>query len=137
MKILRMVGATGFTRAVLMYLAFRRQKDAAIRALSEGSHILDTVCGPVEVAVGGVDVELFVNGVGAGLQIVPTYRFEIGGLLHPGINQIAIEVASTLERERAAGKRGLVERVLERLQERKIKDPTGITGNVRLYVPEK
>lgn len=74
-------------------------------------------------------VEVLVNGASAGIQIVPVYRFDITALLHPGKNQLAIEVATTLERERAAGKKG----VIERMQARKTKDPTGITGLVRLY----
>jgi len=44
-------------------------------------------------------VELFVNGVSAGIQVVPTFTFEITGMLKPGKNHIAIEVATTLERE--------------------------------------
>lgn len=74
-------------------------------------------------------MEVWVNGVSAGIQIVPVYRFEIARLLHRGTNWLAIEVATTLERERAAGKQGII----ERLQLRKTKDPTGITGLVRLY----
>jgi len=38
-------------------------------------------------------------------------------------------VATTLERERASGKR----KIIELMQEGKQKDPTGIMGVVRLY----
>lgn len=41
---------------------------------------------------------MFVNGVSAGIQIVPEYRFRIGKLLKQGVNRIAIEQATTLER---------------------------------------
>lgn len=43
-------------------------------------------------------IEVFVNGVSAGIQIVPEYRFRIGELLKQGVNRIAIEQATTLER---------------------------------------
>jgi hypothetical protein len=86
----------------------------------------------VEISDAWEGVEVIVNGVSAGIQIVPTYLYEIAGLLRPGKNQIAIEVATTLERERAAGKRG----ILELMQTRKVKDPTGITGSVNLYLDE-
>ncbi len=43
-------------------------------------------------------VEVFVNGVSAGIQVVPTYRFDIATLLKEGDNEIRIEVATTLER---------------------------------------
>ncbi len=74
-------------------------------------------------------VEVFVNGKSAGVQVTPTYRFDITELLKTGKNEIVIEVSTTLERERtyARGK-GMIERV----QQRKIKDPTGITGEVYL-----
>ncbi len=74
-------------------------------------------------------VEVFVNGASAGIQIVPTYLFDITPYLLVGKNQIVIEVATTLERERAAGKRGVQEKALEQ----KIKSPIGLTGIVRLY----
>jgi hypothetical protein len=87
----------------------------------------------LEISDAWEGVEVYVNGASAGIQIVPTYFFDVTHLIQPGKNQIAIEVATTLERERAAGKRGLV----ERLQARKVKDPTGITGLVRLYAKEQ
>lgn len=62
-----------------------------------------------------------------------TYLYEIAGLICLGKNQIAIEVTTTLEREHAAAKREMRERVLER----KVKGPTGITGVVKLYAKEQ
>ena len=44
-------------------------------------------------------VEVFVNGVSLGLQIVPTYRYDLTDVLKAGTNTIAIEVATSLERE--------------------------------------
>lgn len=43
-------------------------------------------------------VEVFVNGASAGLQIVPTYLYDIAPLMKDGENEIRIEVATTLER---------------------------------------
>jgi len=44
-------------------------------------------------------VEVFVNGQSAGIQIVPTYRYDITPFVKPGLNELAIEVATTLERK--------------------------------------
>ena len=46
-------------------------------------------------------VELFVNGRSAGIQIAPPFRYQVSHLLHGGSNQIAIEVATSLERQMA------------------------------------
>ncbi len=43
-------------------------------------------------------IEIFVNGISAGIQIVPDYCFDLTCLLRPGPNTIGIEQASTLER---------------------------------------
>jgi hypothetical protein len=63
-------------------------------------------------------VEVFVNGKSAGIQVVPSFIFDITSLCVIGQNNIMIEVATTLEREN-----------------KKAKDDsyTGITGNVNLY----
>jgi hypothetical protein len=47
-------------------------------------------------------VEVFVNGESAGLQITPPYIYDISALAKTGGNELAIEVAATLERERKA-----------------------------------
>lgn len=44
-------------------------------------------------------VEVFVNGKSVGIQIAPPYRYDLSGLAKPGQNDLAIEVATTLERE--------------------------------------
>lgn len=64
-------------------------------------------------------VEAFLNGQSVGIQVTPPYRFDLRGLTQEGENSLTIEVATTLERERG-----------------KTKDaaPTGITGEVALYV---
>ena len=76
-------------------------------------------------------VEVFVNGVSAGVQVVPTYRFDISKLVHKGSNEIVIEVSTTLERERAAAKN---KSGAERLSLSKPYSPTGITGTVQLFI---
>ena len=43
-------------------------------------------------------MEVFVNGVSAGIQIVPDYCFDVTALLRPGLNLLRIEQATTLER---------------------------------------
>lgn len=43
-------------------------------------------------------VEVFVNGISAGIQITSPYRYDVTELIKDGKNQIQIEVATTLER---------------------------------------
>ncbi len=64
-------------------------------------------------------VEVFVNGQSAGIQVVPPFRYDLRGLTRDGENSLVIEVATTLERERGNTKNAA---------------PTGITGEVALYV---
>ena len=72
-------------------------------------------------------VEVFVNGASLGYQIVPDYVFDMTSLVKPGVNDVAIEVASTLERTMNIGPD-----VFGRPRE--IKGKLGITGLVELYV---
>ena len=44
-------------------------------------------------------VELFVNGKSLGIQVAPPFRYEIAGVLKEGVNDLRVEVATTLERE--------------------------------------
>jgi hypothetical protein len=66
-------------------------------------------------------VEVFMNGRSAGIQVVPTFIFDITDLCKQGQNELVIEVATTLERERCKVKNAA---------------PTGITGSVNLYLDE-
>lgn len=59
----------------------------------EGTRLL------LEIENASEGVEVFVNGTSAGIQIAPPYRYDLTGLMKEGENQIAIEVATTLERE--------------------------------------
>ena len=44
-------------------------------------------------------VEVFVNDMSLGIQIVPSYIYDLKPYLNEGVNKIRIEVATTLERE--------------------------------------
>ena len=73
-------------------------------------------------------VEVFVNGVSAGIQIVPAFRYDIAGLVKEGSNTLAIEVATTLERAVPT---------VTKVPGAVILPPAnhcGITGEVRLYI---
>ncbi|MGN0592887.1 MAG: glycosyl hydrolase [Ruminococcus sp.] len=66
----------------------------------------------------GEDVEVFVNGVTLGIQVLPPFCFDITKQIRPGENEIRIEVATTLERERGVNQKKW--------------QPIGITGDVKL-----
>lgn len=72
-------------------------------------------------------VEVFVNGESLGIQIVPSFVFDLTHRLHTGENLIRIEVATTLERAMYS--------VPDRMGRPKPqpKDPSGINGEVHLY----
>ena len=71
-------------------------------------------------------VEVFVNGESLGIQIVPSYRFDLTPAVKPGRNSLCIEVATTLERQMAK-----VPDQIGRTKEAKCS--SGITGEVRLW----
>lgn len=75
-------------------------------------------------------VEVFVNGVSAGVQAVPVYRFDISQLVQEGENHIVIEVSTTLERERAVAED---QSQVEKLMQNEILAPTGIIGVVKVF----
>ena len=52
----------------------------------------------LEITDAAEGVEVFVNDVSADIQIVPKFVYDITGLLKDGTNNIAIEVATTLDR---------------------------------------
>jgi hypothetical protein len=82
----------------------------------------------IEITDAHEGVELFVNGVSAGIQIVPPFRYRIDTFLKEGLNTFTIEVATTLERQvKPSGFAAIVE----------ISEPNnllGITGQVILYL---
>lgn len=72
-------------------------------------------------------VEVFVNGASAGIQIVPKFLYDLTPLLSKGENGIAVEVATTAERD--AYKRT---NPITRMIAGKPKTKSGITGRVYL-----
>lgn len=82
----------------------------------------------LEVTDAAEGVEVFVNGVSAGIQIVPPYHFDISALVKNGENRLVIEVATTLERETVH-----LYAINNRMTENKISSLSGITGHVKLY----
>lgn len=90
------------------------------------------VCGNsasvLEITDAAEGVELFVNGRSLGIQIAPPFRYCLAGSLTEGENLIAIEVATTLERQTYP--------LLDDYGKRASKPPvskTGLTGTVRIY----
>jgi hypothetical protein len=71
-------------------------------------------------------VEVFVNGVSAGIQITPPFRYDISTLVNPGDNKMVIEVATTLERERYAA----LSNPMEKMRVSKPVSHLGISGQV-------
>lgn len=53
----------------------------------------------LEITDAGEGVEVFVNGISAGIQITAPYRYDLTALLKEGKNNVCIETATTLERE--------------------------------------
>ena len=77
-------------------------------------------------------VEVFLNGSSAGIQIAPPFRYDLSALVRDGENVIAVEIATTLERQMyelrkddpMARMRGLTEP----------KTGSGLTGEAILYI---
>ena len=65
--------------------------------------------------------EVWVNGRSAGVCICPPYRLEIGGLVSPGANKLAIEVTNTLVKDQH-----------DHLSRFALQEPSGLLGPVRL-----
>lgn len=81
----------------------------------------------LEITDAAEGVEVFVNNISAGIQIVPVFRYDITELVKDGVNSLTIEVATTLEREvfkmHGPGRFGPGEPSAL----------SGITGDVRMY----
>lgn len=71
-------------------------------------------------------VEVFVNGISAGIQIAPPFRYDISALVKIGKNSLAVEVATTLERQ--IGQTGIQAKMMNLKPTAK----SGITGTVRI-----
>ena len=53
----------------------------------------------LEISDAAEGVEVFLNGKSLGIQIVPTYVYDLSDAAVQGENELVIEVATTLERE--------------------------------------
>ena len=82
----------------------------------------------LEITKAAEGVEVFVNGVSAGIQIVPVYRYDITKLIRAGENTIVIEVATTLDR--AVEKTGMA----LMMGSKESTALSGITGEVVVYM---
>lgn len=76
-------------------------------------------------------VEAFVNGESAGIQIAPPFRYDLTALVKTGENSLAIEVATTLDRQCYERNRDDVHFMMRGLVQPS--DPTGISGMVTVY----
>lgn len=79
-------------------------------------------------------VEVFVNGRSLGIQIVPIYRFDLSSEIQDGVNELVIEVATTLEREASQFPNPYAKYIGQDVT------PTcksGISGTVKIYKNEK
>ncbi len=81
----------------------------------------------LEITAAAEGVEVFVNKASAGIQIVPPFVYDITPLVHEGENHLAIEVATTAERD--AYRRT---NPITRLIAGKPRTESGITGRVYL-----
>jgi hypothetical protein len=82
----------------------------------------------IEITDAYEGVEFFVNGVSAGIQIVPPFRYCIDAFLKEGLNTFTIEVATTLERQiKPTGFAAAMEAA-------EPKNLLGVTGEVKLYL---
>ena len=82
----------------------------------------------LEITDAAEGVEVFVNGSSLGIQVAPPFRYDLTDAINEGVNILAIEVATTLERQCYPLLKGY----------RKMVTPppsgkTGLTGTVRLY----
>ena len=95
-------------------------------------HISGNSAAVLEITDAQEGVEVFVNGSSLGIQIAPPFRYDLTDALTEGENRIAIEVATTLERQSYP--------LLDEWGRSVMKPPvekTGLTGRVYLYRMQK
>ena len=78
-------------------------------------------------------VEVFVNDTSLGIQVVPTFIYDLTDALEIGKNKLTIEVATSLEREMSKDKRAMFSGLFTGTYS-KPKNPSGISGEVNLYI---
>ncbi|MDO4283724.1 MAG: hypothetical protein Q4C60_00175 [Eubacteriales bacterium] len=87
----------------------------------------------LEISHAEEGVEVFVNGKSLGLSFAPPMLYDLTEAVLDGENQLVIEIATTLERERAAGEMSELERMMAQPPTGK----SGLTGSVKLYRQER
>lgn len=85
----------------------------------------------LEIEDAGEGVEVFVNDVSVGIQIVAPFLYNISEEVHSGENMIRIEVATTLEREMSQISDPI--RTYMGLEQKVPECAAGITGGVYIY----
>ena len=83
----------------------------------------------LEISDAEEGVEVFLNGKSLGIQIAPPFRYRLTDALADGENKLAIEVATTLERQTFPMLKGY-----RKLLATKPESSTGLTGTVKLIV---
>lgn len=79
-------------------------------------------------------VEVFVNGVSLGIQIVPEYEYDLTPAVRDGVNQLRIEIATTLEREMSTVPNPYAAMLGKSTEPA---NPSGLNGTVRLLKKQK
>ena len=74
----------------------------------------------LKITAAGEDVELFLNGVSLGIQVLQPFVWDVTANLRPENNHLRVEVATTLERETGANPENQA--------------PTGLFGHVQLIL---
>ena len=73
------------------------------------------------------------NDTSLGIQVVPTFIYDLTDALEIGKNKLTIEVATSLEREMSKDKRAMFSGLFTGTYS-KPKNPSGISGEVNLYI---
>ena len=84
----------------------------------------------LEIEDASEGVEVFLNGTSLGIQIAPPFRYDLTGSLRQGENRLAIEVATTLERQCYP--------MMDPIRRKLFPKPaggSGLTGTVKLILP--
>ena len=80
-------------------------------------------------------VEVFVNGESLGIQVVPSFIYDLTDHLVPGENTLTIEVATTLERQMSKDRAAMMREWFLGTRKKEMA-PTGLTGEVHLYLEQ-
>ena len=107
-----------------VFSGFVRYEKAYIRKENTESVIL-------EIEDAGEAVEVFVNDISAGIQIVAPFRYDLSALTQKGKNRIRVEVATTLEREMSQVPDPI--RTYMGLEQKVPECASGISGGVYIY----